>query len=176
MLCIAWREISYLQLKLSILVLVDLVVDSLGQVGSNRLGTAGPPTKWPLRVFGQQLIHLRKGSLASLVAHRNQGILEHIGGVCSADHCDRTKVAVFSVLGEPRAGGDNHSAVAADVAHPSVEFVFRAAVGHGMCGHIEKEEVALFGPKNTLVHKTLSQSFTDLLQLVSDLHQVPGFA
>jgi hypothetical protein len=31
------------------------------------------------------------------------------------------------------------------VAHPSVELVFRAAVGHGMRRHIEEKEVAFFG-------------------------------
>jgi hypothetical protein len=34
----------------------------------------------------------------------------------------------------------DHSAVTADVAHPSVELVFRAAVGHGMRRHIEEKE------------------------------------
>jgi len=42
-------------------------------------------------------------------------------------------------------------------------------------GHVEEEEVALFGAEDALVNQAFGEAFADLLELVPYLHKIPGF-
>jgi hypothetical protein len=43
-------------------------------------------------------------------------------------------------------------------------------------GHVEKQEVALLGAQDAFVDEAFGEALADLLELVADFHEVPGFA
>jgi hypothetical protein len=145
----------------------------LRQVRSNAV-TRCLLSKWPLAVVGQQLVRLGEGPLARLVPQRRQGVLEDVGGVGSADHGQGAQVAELKVLREELAVGQDDGALRQDVADAPPDLLLGATVGDGVGGHVEEEEVALLGAEDALVDEALGEAFADLLQLVPDLHQVPG--
>ena len=53
------------------------------------------------------------------------------------------------------AGGEDGADAAAD-------FIFGAAVGDGVGGHVEEEEVALFGAEDAFVDEAFGEAFADL--------------
>ncbi|KAI6751382.1 hypothetical protein HG531_006078 [Fusarium graminearum] len=135
------------------------LVDELRQVGPNTV-LRGLLAKWPLTVVSEQVIGLRKGSLASLMAKGCKGILEDISSVGGANHGNGAHITKLERLG----------------ADAAADLLLGTTVGDGMGGHVEEEEIALLGTEDALVDKALCESFSDLLELVPDLHQVPGLA
>lgn len=147
----------------------------LRQVGADA-GGADLAAKGPLGVLGEQLIGLGEGALAGLVAEGAEGILEDVGGVGGADHRHGADVAELEVLGQPLRSLQDDSALRQHVAHPPPDLLLGAPVRHGVRRHVEQQEVALLGPEDALVDQALAQPLAHLLQLVADLHQVPGLA
>jgi hypothetical protein len=53
---------------------------------------------------------------------------------------------------------------------------FSPNVGDGVRGHVKEEEVSFLSAKDALVGDTLCEALPDLLELVSDFHNVPRFS
>ena len=151
------------------------LVDKLRQVGSNAI-LCSLLAKWPLAVVGEQVIGLRKSPLASFVAKGCKGILEDVSSVGGANHGDSAHITEFERFGQELAAVEDDGSLGEDVADAAADLLLGTAIGDRVGGHVEEEEIALLGTEDALVDKTLCESFSDLLELVSDLHQVPGFA
>lgn len=107
------------------------------------------------------------------MAECGQRIFEDVSRVSCAHHSDGPHVPELEVFGEPLGAGQDDSALCEDVADAPPDFLLGATVGHGVGGHIEKEEVALLGAQDALVDQAFGEALADLLELVADLHKVP---
>lgn len=139
-------------------------------------GGADLPVEGPLGVLGEELVGLGEGALAGLVTEGAEGVLEDVGGVGGADHGDGAHVAEFEVLGQPLRALQDDGALGQNVPNAPPDLLLGAAVRHGVRGHVEEQEVALLGPQDALIDQPLAQPLAHLLQLVTDLHEIPGLA
>ena len=60
------------------------------------------------------------------------------------------------------AGREDDCSVGEDIADSAAYFVFCAAVGDGVGGHVEEEEVAFFGAEDAFVDEAFGEAFADL--------------
>jgi hypothetical protein len=42
-------------------------------------------------------------------------------------------------------------------------------------GHVEKEKIALFGPKDAFINEAFGKAFPNLFELKADFHHIPCF-
>lgn len=130
-------------------------------------------SEWPLAIFSEQLVRLRKRSFPGLVTECGQRIFEDVSRVSCAHHSDGSHVPELEVFGEPLGAGQDDSALRENVPNAPPDFLLGTTIGHWVGGHVEKEEVALLGAKDALVDQALGEALADLLELVADLHKVP---
>ncbi|KAI6748302.1 hypothetical protein HG530_015582 [Fusarium avenaceum] len=131
------------------------LVDQLRQVGPDAV-LCGLLAEWPLAVVGEQIIGLRKSPFPSLVAKGCKGVLEDISSELATVEDDGS-------LGK-------------DVANAAADLLLSTTISDRMSCHIEEEKIALLSAEDALIDKSLCKSFSNLLELVSDLHQVPGLS
>ena len=134
------------------------------------------PPKRPLAIIRQQIVRLRERPLPRLVAQRRERVLEHVGSVGGADHGDGAEVAELEILGQELVAREDDGALGEDVTDAAAELLLGAAVGYGVGGHVEEEEVALFGAEDAFVYEAFCEAFADLFELVAYFHEIPGFA
>ena len=104
------------------------------------------------------------------MSQRSQRILEDVGGICSAHHSNSSDVSEFEVFWKELTSRQNDCSLCQDISDSSSDFLLGPSISYGVCRHIEEEEIALFSSEDAFVDQALSQPFSDLLQLVSDLH------
>src|SRR5262245_57204430 len=106
---------AYLELQLLILSPVNLIRDNLSQVRPNRRRTSRSPRKRPLAVFRQQLVDLRKCPLSSLMAQSTQSILQYVGRIGRAHHCDGPQIPELHTFWEELRGREDNGTGSQDV-------------------------------------------------------------